>query len=281
MANWLVRTDAPSISFDGKFEEFFIRSRRKPRIGVGDTILFLKSASGELFENFAKVTGLRQAEMADDMGIASTAFSVSKIKGASPGVDIDSLKFSLTFVRNLTNPKLHFRRGYRSVSAQDLRTIESGEAFLARTAYYELLGSLPETLRASFEADEIIGAAQMGGLSNEYRYRLERLNEFIEIRILSVGQMLGEINESLDLLNFNDDFEHCFVANDTDMRTRADSLTVQVDRFGHLNDALNTPLSADARLEKTNVIQQLIQELDRQERKTSESRFEREFRGGK
>jgi hypothetical protein len=281
MANWLVRTDAPSISFDGKFEEFVVTSRRKPRIGAGDTILFLKSASGELFENFAKVTDVRQAEKTDDDGKRETTYSVSKIKGASPDVDIDSLKFSLTFVRNLAHPRLHFRRGYRSVSAQDLRTIENGEAFLARTAYYELLGSLPSTLRASFEADEIIGAAKKGGLSFEYRSRLQRLNEFIEVRILSVGKRLGEINQSLELLNFNADFEHCFVADDTDVRTRADLLSVQVDRFSNLNEALNTPLIADAKLEQTNVIQQLLQELDRQERKISESRFEREFRGMK
>jgi hypothetical protein len=281
MANWLVRTDAPSISFNGKFEEFVVTSRRKPRIRAGDTILFLKSASGVLFENFAKVTHVRQAEKTDDDGNGATSFLVSRYESAIPDIDIDSLKFSLTFVRNFSNPSLHFRRGYRSVSAQDLKTIINGEAFLARTAYYELLGSLPSTLRASFEADEIIGAAQKGGLSFEFRSRLKRLNEFIEVRILSVGKRLGEINQSLNFLNLNDDFDHCFVADDADVRTRANFLSVQIDRFRHLNEALNTELIANDELKKNNVIQQLLQELDRQERRISESRFEREFRGYK
>ena len=281
MANWLVRADAPSISFDGKFEKFVVNSRRRPRIRVGDTVLFIKSASGELYENFAKVNAVQQAAKVDDGESRATTFSVSKIKGASPDVDIDSLKFSLTFVRNLSNPRLHFRRGYRSVSGQDLRTIANGEAFLARTAYYELLGSLPSTLRASFEADEIVGVAQKGSLSLEFRSRLQRLNEFIEIRIFSIGKILGAINQNLESLDLNAEFEHCFVDDDGDMPNRADLLSVQLDRFKNLNDALNTPLIANEKPAQLNVIQQLLQELDQNERKISEGRFEREFRGSK
>jgi hypothetical protein len=277
MANWLVRTDAPSISFDGKFEEFVVTSRRRPRIRVGDTVVFLKSASGELFENFAKVTGVRQGEKTADEGVLTTTVSVSKLKNSISDVYIDSLKFSLVFVRNLDNPKMHFRRGYRSVSAQDLRTIESGEAFLARTAYYELLGSLPGALRASFEADEIIGAAQKGSLSLEFRSRLRRLGEFIESRVLSVGKLLGEINKNLELLNFNSDFEHCFVVVDADMANRVDLLSVQLQRFERLNEALSAQISAVEKQGQLNVIQQLLRELDQKERRISEDRFEREF----
>jgi hypothetical protein len=82
-------------------------------------------------------------------------------------------------------------------------------------------------------------------------------------------------------LNLNSDFEHCFVDDDAKTSASADLLSVQVDRFRELNEMLSTPLIPDARLEQENVIQQLLQELDRQERKVSENRFEREFRGMK
>lgn len=193
---WLVRADAPSVTVDSKVG-MIIRSRTAPRLKVGDQIVLANNGK------FTKHGIVQKVDSSDGRTSALQPFSYGgRIKLAVEKWEsiadskIADLRFSLTFIKDVNRPERHLRRNYRSVKASDFRTIVHGEVFLARTAYFELLTSLPGDTRLKFEILQM----RTHRTNDPFLNRLEALETFIEQRVLSVGRLLVNLMEKINIL---------------------------------------------------------------------------------
>lgn len=297
MRYWLIRTDAPSINVS--LDDFVVKiiSRRQTTIDEGDVLLlFKKGHQASAFGQYATVSRIeidkvmvedRSGELTGDLSI-QTQIMVEEWKKLpnteETSIEVDDLKYSLTFVRNLLKPELHFRRGYRLLPDKDFETITLGEAFVARTGYYELLNALPTTLRVAFESEELMTSAARGSLTT-FESRLSRLHEFINSRVLTVGVLLKELNLAIHEIAIRNEeggvFEHVFIGEEGEDKQTArhagDNISYQSKIFDDLDQTLKQPLFEDPDERFLDVVARILDELKQPQRREVERRFERLF----
>jgi len=294
MRHWLVRVDAPSIKMAPGNKALVITSKRQPNIKAGDVIVLMtKVRQKGVFSKYTTVSGVEVSKvkkLPGEITVKTKVFltgweSLSNTDGSSSEVDV--FNYSLTFVRNLLRPNLHFRRGYRILPVHDFETIQRGEAFVARTGYFELLNALPVTMRKKFLGEELLSTS-----SNAFVARLSRLNEFINIRVLSVGSLLSELNSVIRETSIQDEDgnlpDHLFVdgtaENNQTARSDGDNIFIQEKLFNDLNQSLKKPLSEeilgdeDFDTNDTDVLAQILIELKKPARRLIEQRFENLFK---
>lgn len=280
MANWLIREDAPSVTIV-RGKEVGIRARRRPRIGEGDQLYFLTSLHGEIHAR-ATVTSSAQEVSETNAARASAsapiipvvfAIATSGVEELPQPLEIDALRYSLTIVRKLENPEAHFRRGYRSLPKEDVDTITSGEAYISRTAFYELYFAIPRSLRAKFDFHE----EMLQPSSRDTKARLRRLNSFLEDTVYAAGDMLEDLSRSIASLElgFSHQFDGAQIEKGLDLPS--DSVEVQTARFRELREALRrSPARGN---EPTNLVDDILSEISEGPLRESEIRFQRRFRG--
>lgn len=257
-----------------------IASRRMPRMSAGDTVLLLEGRNQRRFTATAIV--LRVVHIQSD-GADEAMFTKIELGSATAlpeGLDLDALWYSLTIVRNTSRPNVHFRRGYRLLPLDDFETIRNGEPFIARTGYFELWNSLPPSLKAAFESEQILLAG--GGREREgFRQRLERLYKFIDKRVLAVGRLLHALEEVAGALNLDGaPVEHWFAAEteaSPGVAARPDNLAVQLRRFAGLREVLTGEAGGQSANKERDLIGDAIRRLDIPDRQPIEHRFERLF----
>jgi hypothetical protein len=220
-----------------------IVSRRRPRIAKGGVIVLLSSQrQGLVFSAHAAVDTVSTDVVPDGEGGSVTRLQVQKWEPFSEDLTLDALKYSLTIVRDPRSPLRHFRPGYRRLPPDDLRTLESGEVFVARTAYHELLSALPEVLRNAFLSEEVMLRRDEEGFGFEGRFarRLRDLYAFIVERVISVGCLLEDLVSEIEKVDLRDEsgnaYVHSFFEEDgSAVRGIGDNIADQAALFRGLN----------------------------------------------
>jgi hypothetical protein len=252
-------------------------------MAVGDGMVFLEGFNHFQFTGTAQIVEVRETEFVkDDEGGRKYVVKIA-LKDMTPFSDplaLDVMWYSLTIVRNLERPWLHFRRGYRLLPAVDFESIKRGERFVARSGYYELLNALPPSLRAAYQAEEIL-AANGRRTRASFRQLLERLHTFIDERVLAVGRLLRDIGGLASKLRLGHEaLEHTFTSEPNEVRRpdgRPDELGIQLFRFAKLQEALRTEPKEGGGPDDQDAVVAAIRELESPERQRAELRFERIF----
>ena len=229
MRFWLVKDDAPSVSFVRGQEVITVHMKRKLGMVKGDRLLVLSAVNEKYqFDETAKIESVFFENLEDDGVISIIGLSETK---KLDDLLLDDMLYSLTFVWNTQLPARHFRRGVRLVPEADFNAIVNGSVFLSRSAYFTILGALPEMTRAEFEATEIVGEAQFletGGINAEhlrarrrYESKLRRLQKYIDEQIISVGIELEKLQRIADELKGDGSLQsvrHSFFDQDSTQR---------------------------------------------------------------
>jgi hypothetical protein len=247
-----------------------------------DGIVFIQAFDRFQFTGTANIAEVQLMDLSEDeTGQKHVCkISVEDVRHLVEPLDVDVMWYSLTIVRNLVKPWLHFRRGYRLLPAVDFETIVKGQPFVARSGYYELLNALPPSLKAAYQAEEIL-SANGGRLHSSFRRSLERLHAYVDERVVAVGRLLASIGELAAALQLGDGaVEHTFVSSPDEggrLAGRADELGAQLRRFAKLQQALGIdPLGRDG-IEQPDAVVKAVHELDAPELQRAELRFERIF----
>lgn len=283
MRYWLVRAGTTSVDIGSEGQSLTIWSRRSPRLAVGDAVVFLEGSEARVFRRTAKVTRVIPFEGQSSAEKRMTKVELELTDDLPAGLELEVMQYSLTVVRNTRSPYAHFRRGYRLLPKADFETLKSAEAFVARTGYFELLNALPRTLRATFEAEEILSGR--GDIrTTPYRARLERLHSFLDHRIFAAGQLLAKLDAAANELALTDpegvSLGHVFTDDEertTGRTASADELAAQVQRFTGLRRELAQPLADEGMVTDRDVVLKILEDLDQPERRVAEARFERLF----
>jgi hypothetical protein len=166
-----------------------------------------------VFSAHAAVETVSTDVVSDEEGGSLTRLQVQRWVPFSEDLTVDALKYSLTIVHNLRSPLRHFRPGYRRLPLDDLRTLESGEVFVARTAYHEILAALPEVLRNVFLSEEVMLRRDEEGFGPDGRFarRLRDLYAFIVERIISVGCLLEDLVSEIEKVDLRDESGNAYV----------------------------------------------------------------------
>jgi hypothetical protein len=284
MSHWLIRANAPSVSVDLPKNSCVIESRRRPRIAAHDVLVLLKRTSaGATFSSSAEVTHVATTDSGEVGGLRQTKIETGDWISLPDDSTVEVLRFSLTIVHNLRNPQHHFRGGYRRLPREDFDTIRSGEAFVARTTYFELLGALPEDLRNQFRAGELLSSSFELGQPT-FEARLHRLCEFLSMRVLSVGKLLEQLSDVLERAELRDErgrsYAHQFF-DDDGLTGRGDDIEKQAAVFRDLADALGEQEIAheEGQPVRRDTLSTVLTEIQTKDRLPRESLFELLFRG--
>jgi len=197
-------------------------------------------------------------------------------------LDLDTMWYSLTIVRNTTRPHVHFCRGYRLLPKADFETIKKGEPFIARSGYFELLNALPPSLRAEFDAEQLLMAAGDAHERVRFREKFERLHVFIEQRVLAVGRLLHDLADVIVRVDLDGGpIEHVFASDAEPSKdgfaSRFDDLASQLQRFARLREVLTEEIGEQAVNEQRDIIGDTLRHIDSPEGRSVETRFERLF----
>jgi hypothetical protein len=269
MANWIVRSGAPSVSVDDR--RILIRSERRVSIKPGDKVLLLLTEKWA-FTREARVLDVAQRPRSSQGGEEKPwwEINVSEWSSLPEPVELELFSTSLTFIRNLIRPKLHVRQAYRRLPDADLVTIQRGELFLARETYVTLLGALPRPLQQTFLAETVMSSLQTER-SIEFVDRARALIQFIEQRVVSLGNKLIDTQRQWESLlpktGYPDSMPLC--VSDEDELGLPLNLSSQAALFRDLFVELH---GADA-AEKT-LLAKIGDDLAAESRRPSEQRFE-------
>jgi hypothetical protein len=248
---------------------------------IGDTVLFLEGREQMRFTATATVARVTPIQSGGAEEAKLTQVELEGVAALPEGLDLDTFRYSLTIVRNTVKPYVHFRRGYRLLPHEDFETIEKGEPFIARSGYFDLLSALPRSLRAAFEAEQIL-LGEEGRTRVRFRDRLERLYAFIDRRVLAVGRLLSELAEVLSQVELDRaPMEHWFVSEGDGIReglvSQPDDLFSQLLRFAGLWEVLVGEDGDRAQVEERDIVSDAMRVLDLPDRRPIEARFERLF----
>jgi hypothetical protein len=187
MANWIVRSNAPSATVDET--RVILRSRRRVAVKAGDDLVLLSSE----WHFTAKA---RVLEVVEGSGTTLEGgeekrwweLRIDRWESLAQEIALDDAATSLTFIRNWRRPKIHVRRAYRSLSDDDLETIERGDLFIAREAYLTFISALPPRLAQLFLAESPAPSLRTRDVG-DFSARAVALINFVEERVLSVGRV--------------------------------------------------------------------------------------------
>lgn len=285
MRHWLIRVDSQSVAIEPKFVSFRLYTLRRPSLSIGDRVLFLEGEPA-VFGHLATIN-----EVSSDAGESPestaaapffrkpTTYVLSNVERLDDPLSLDEARFSLTIVRNTLKPWVHFRRGYRVLPSIDFDSVVRRETFVARTGYFELLNSLPASLRLIFQSEQVLMSEP-----RSYLERLQRLHAFLDSRVFEAGRLLRSIEEAVRSLQLKSDnaepVAHLFAAESDGSSAKdgqSDDLDAQLRRFGRLYELLDSH-SRDMKQPPPDYIAAVIQELMDSDTNRSERRFERVFK---
>src|SRR6267143_4421441 len=127
MANWLLREGSPSTEVSAQSSVVVIRIRRGLSIKPRDRLLLLSSLlERPAFTHRATVGSVEEVKAEED-GLRVYRLTVDKWQPLDRAIERDEFRYSLTVVRNLEKPFLHFRQGYRRLPESDYISIREGE----------------------------------------------------------------------------------------------------------------------------------------------------------
>ena len=198
MANWIIRTNAPSVSVEKS--RVVLNSSRRVSIGPDDELVLLSTEW--TFTHKARVREITESRIAVARGGEKRSWEIH-ITGWQTFpqvVDLNDVSTSLTFIRNWKRPKVHVRHAYRRLPDGDLETLERGEYFLARHAYLTFISALPRRLVQLFLADSSPDPPRGWG-SADYPERSRALIRFIEERVLTIGHVVLDAQSQWDALS--------------------------------------------------------------------------------
>jgi len=279
---WIARGGTKSVEIQPDHKALTIVSRRTPRMGIGDTVLFLEGWEQVRFTATATIARIIPIE---GDGAEDVKLTEVELEGASvlpEELDLDTMWYSLTIVRNTTRPHVHFCRGYRLLPKADFETIKKGEPFIARSGYFELLNALPPSLRAEFDAEQLLMAAGDAHERVRFREKFERLHVFIEQRVLAVGRLLHDLADVIVRVDLDGGpIEHVFASDAEPSKdgfaSRFDDLASQLQRFARLREVLTEEIGEQAVNEQRDIIGDTLRHIDSPEGRSVETRFERLF----
>lgn len=283
MRYWLVRDGTVSVEIAPDRRALTILSRGIPRMAIGDVVVFLEGDDPQGFRATATIARVLPIEGRDPEERRTTKVELEPAVELPEHLGLEIMRYSLTIVRNTKSPAVHFRRGYRLLPQADVETLKAGETFVARAGYFELLNALPPELRAAFEAQQVL--ARVGeSKPATFEENLKRIYTFLDQRVFSVGRLLEAIDHvarDLALADSNGNaLEHQFESDDepvTGVANRTDELSAQVQRFSGLRQELFRSFLEGSVVVERDTILRVLDEIQIQERRSIEARFERVF----
>ena len=194
MTDWLVREHARGVMVDAPKNSVTIWAKSKPRFRENDRML-LASGYGETltFNRVGKIISIDRLEKQELDERVPIRANVENWVQLPEETTLGLMQFSLTFVRNLERPNVHFRRTYRKLPEADTQTLAEGDPFVMRTAYYNFLYALPSEMQRTFirELEDTSARARDRTRLDE---RLSMLLGLVERRILCVGRTLQQLD---------------------------------------------------------------------------------------
>lgn len=283
--NWLIKTEKTADADSA----IVLRAKRLPRFSEGDTVIFA-DLWGKTFRAQSRVTGVRQAAELSFADVRAVELRVASSQQLSSSADLETLRYSLLFVRDPARPMAYLRREFRSLSHEDVETIRLGVPFLARSAYYKLLGALPSSLRLVFEAS-CRGGGNATHATSSYAELLTLLVDFLRARVLSVGESLRTLSaisrsQSWVTTQGRRVTSHVFTNDSEEYSPRlsmSDDIDEQAKAFERLSEATRPSVVAlgelgELSIGEPDIFDATLAELKDGERSSYEHRFERIFR---
>jgi hypothetical protein len=302
MRHWLVRTGTRKLLIDKDRRHFTVWAKRVARFAVGDLIVLLDTEDDNAFSHVASVSAVQRPDVEGrfapipggdlkssnldefDPELKPTRVVLTNLQTLPEGLSREVMQFSLTIVRNLNFPNRHFSRGYRLLPPDDFKTLVVGDVFVARTAFLQLLKSLPLRLRVDFQVSELLSTQPTSG-QQRHRDRLARLVTFLDERVFAAGRLISAIAQQAAQLDHAigaaNPVEHYFVREAVPNRLfsrSADPLSTQAQRFEALWQEMNTTSEFSGELSGVGFLDLLLTQLGEPQRRRVESRFEQLFR---
>jgi len=273
MAKWIVRDQTTSVQTGPERDSVIFRLRRSLSVKPEDSFILLSSEMTErTFTHEALVTGVEQVKEEEEVRVFRV--TIDKWKTLERQLPLDDFYYSLTIVRNLKKPYLHFRQGYRRIPEGDYQSIVHGEPFLARTLFLELLLALPDMLRRQFtiEGDLFL---DLEGENSLFLNRLTRLLAFVNERVLTVGSQLLEIRATWEAISSSGANEGGVEPyfDDEEASHGAVNILRQAQLFQQLQTELALP-EEEQIARGVNLFGLALQEINEPDRNAIETRFE-------
>ena len=217
-----------------------ITSKRSAHFKSDDRIIGFRRPVSFLWD--AEITRAYEAEpVGDDFYIHR--YDLSSLNKYEVPRDLLDLSFSLRFVYNYRNPRIHFRRRYRSLDKSDFEVIKRGIVFWPRTMLGIFLNELPISITREFIANQIEdGRATIDGPS-DYLYIWNELRELIVYKYIVGNHYLQSIEKNLiddegKTIVGDFHFEQIQVDTDRGLEERGDLISVQANRLNDLENSL-------------------------------------------
>ena len=261
-----------------------IKSRRRLSIRQGDELLLLSRSEGrQAFTAYTSVVTVESPSSERDDRLQTHRVLVDHWLPLEPPVYLDLFIFSLTIVRNLDRPNLHFRSGYRRLPEEDVMSIRKAEPFVARTTYYKLLNALPDGLQSSFLADLLLDTSFAN--ATRFQERARKLITFIDERVVAAGTLIHAMEKTIAQLELNSEdssFDHVFAEeaspDQNDIPPRFDNLFEQAEAFRELQSTLASPETRPVAVQPKTLFDEILDEMNQPDRRNIEERFEAAFR---
>ncbi|WP_321960048.1 hypothetical protein [Paraburkholderia sp. J7] len=250
--------------------------------------ILLHSSGVRLFPGVFSVSDLKQEESIEDGGFPFSGqtgelelpnvryryyISLSQVDASNEAVELSDLKYSLSFIRRMDNPAVHFRQPYRRVTRFDFETISKGRIFWSRTGYFSLFNALPIILRLQFEFDEVVDHGTLENIN--YIMKFKRISDFVRRTIVSVGTLLQETEErwkELQLKTFSNhinSFDQIYFS--TEDGQSDDSIGQQLKHFRELFEVFGSEIDGD------DLLSNIMSVVTSEDGIASERLFERHF----
>jgi hypothetical protein len=176
---------------------------------------------------------------------------------------------------------------------EDFDTLESGEIFLGRTTYFELLSALPKETRNRYRAEVLTTSSFFEFGQQTFDDKLRHLIEFITTRVLAVGELLRQIDSITSELELRDErgrvYSHQFFPGDESERggpsQRGNDVHRQAALFQNLNVLLedfatiSEQVSSEEVPQKRSTLSIVMEEIRTRDRLLRETDFESLFEG--
>lgn len=217
-----------------------IVSTRIAHFKLGDRIIGFQRPVNFLWD--AEITRAYDAEPAED-DFYVYRYDLSSLDKYEIPRDLLDLSFSLRFVYNYRNPRIHFRRHYRSLGKSDFEVIKSGIVFWPRTMLGIFLNKLPISVTREFIAKQIAyGRATIDGAS-DYLDIWNELRELIVSEYSLGNHYLQSIENNLidkegEAIVRNFYFNQIQVDTDRGLKERGDLISDQANRLKKFEQSL-------------------------------------------
>lgn len=143
---------------------------------------------------------------------------------------LDSLKYSLRFVRNFTRPESHLIRSIRKIDHEDFETIVNRRYYYSRTAFAHLISALHPAHQKQFAYQALEKLQTTVSYGIDYQAALHILKDYIDEIIISRGKLLVSIKSMLEA-KFSDLMEIGKVGLVNDETLKSDRLMIQGSYF--------------------------------------------------